>query len=376
MVSAIHIITIGLGAAFVLGLLRDEWRARAYGLTLAALAAMSAIAAGWLWAFTVEGAPGRFIETAGSPPPFAINLRIDLPEAALLALICLTGLASAVYLTDTLMRLGRRAMAVLLITVMALSGIVLTRDLFNMFVFFELAVISTGGLILLSAETRALGAGIKYLIVAQAISILLLVGIIFSYHLTGTLNIDGMAGASEAFVKGGMLAFFLVLMALVLELKPFPANGWALDIYEAAHPAFSAIFSAASGSAAIYALDKVLPAGGAPWLPVVSAIGIITFIASNVLALSQTDDRRLLGYSSVAQIGLILTVIGLRDLLGERYLFVAGGILVAHAVAKDMENLRDFTLDAITSLPDVGRVETSLVFRATHKPVWPDLTRP
>lgn len=47
---------------------------------------------------------------------------------------------------------------------------------------------------------------------------------------------------------------------------------------------------------------------------------------------------------------------------------------VAHAVARDMENLRDFTLDAITSLPDVGRVETSLVFRATNKPVWPDLT--
>lgn len=47
---------------------------------------------------------------------------------------------------------------------------------------------------------------------------------------------------------------------------------------------------------------------------------------------------------------------------------------IAHAVAQDMEHLRDFTLDAITSLPDVGRVETSLVFRATHKPVWPDLT--
>lgn len=47
---------------------------------------------------------------------------------------------------------------------------------------------------------------------------------------------------------------------------------------------------------------------------------------------------------------------------------------VAHVVAQDMEHLRDFTLDAITGLPDVGRVETSLVFRATHKAVWPDLT--
>lgn len=47
---------------------------------------------------------------------------------------------------------------------------------------------------------------------------------------------------------------------------------------------------------------------------------------------------------------------------------------LAHAVAQDMEHLRDFTLDAITSLPDVARVETSLLFRATEKAVWPDLT--
>jgi DNA-binding Lrp family transcriptional regulator len=47
---------------------------------------------------------------------------------------------------------------------------------------------------------------------------------------------------------------------------------------------------------------------------------------------------------------------------------------VAHVVAQDMEHLRDFTLDTITSLPEVGRVETSLVFRAMTKPVWPDLT--
>jgi len=48
---------------------------------------------------------------------------------------------------------------------------------------------------------------------------------------------------------------------------------------------------------------------------------------------------------------------------------------LAHAVAQDMDHLRDFTLDAITSLPEVARVETSLVFKETKKPVWPDLTR-
>jgi len=334
MVSTIFIIAGGLGTAFLLGLLRDGWRAVAYVLTLAALAFMSWVAATWLWAFAFDGRVAVDVFTAGHSPPFAINLRMGLPEATLVFLVTAAGLLSATYLKDTLMRLGRRAMAVLLIAVLALCGIILTRDVFNLFVFIELTAISTAGLVLLSQDRRALGAGFKYLIISQIISMLLLIGTIFAYHATGTLNIDGMADASAALQKGGALAFFFILIALIAELKPFPANGWALDIYESAHPAFSAIFSAASGAAALYAVDKVLDIGGQSWLGVATGIGIVTFVGSNVLALSQRNDRRLLGYSSVAQIGLILTVIGQRDILGEHYLYIAGGILLAHAVAK------------------------------------------
>ncbi|MCI2400855.1 proton-conducting transporter membrane subunit [Aliiroseovarius subalbicans] len=333
MVSAIFIIVVGLGAAFALGLLKDSWRNGAFALTMAALAVMSWISISWLGALASGAAQPTDILTAGVQPPFAINLRVGLAEAGLLSVITLTGLLSALYLRDALMQQGRRSMAVLLIAIMALSGIVLTRDIFNLFVFFELMVISTGGLVLLSDDERAIGAGFKYLVVTQVISILLLVGIIFTYHAQGSLNIDDFAAQPLA-AKGAGLAFFLLLMALVLELKPFPANGWALDIYESAHPGFSAIFSAASGTAAVYAADKVLATGGAEWLPLATFIGLFTFLASNILALRQDNDRRLLGYSSVAQIGLVLAVIGQRDILGDQFLYIAGGILIAHAVAK------------------------------------------
>ncbi len=334
MVSAILIIATALGAAFLLGLLKDTWRHAGYALTLAALGFMTWIAASWLLAFVVEGIAPVEIYTAGTPPPFAINLRMGLPEAALTLIVCATGLLSALALRETLVRLGRRAMAVWLIAVMAYCGIILTRDAFNLFVFFELAAIATGGLILLSEDERALAAGFKYLVVSQVISILLLVGIIFAYHATGTLNIDGMSDASLGLLPNGALAFFLIFIALVAELKPVPANGWALDIYESAHPAYSALFSAAGGAAGLYAVDKLLAAGGAAWLPVATGIGIVSFVAGNLLALTQRNDRRLLGYSSVAQIGLILTVLGQRDVLGDLTGFVALGLLVAHAVAK------------------------------------------
>ena len=335
MVSALYILAAALGAAFLLGLLSEERRGLAYGLTLAALAFMAWVSATWVWAFATSTMAPVEILTAGTPPPFAINLRVGLAEATMTLLVNLVGLASALYLRETLLRLGRRAMAVLLIAIMALAGLILTRDLFNLFVFMELMAISTAGLILLSDDSRALGAGFKYLVVSQVVSVLLLIGIIFAYHVTGTLNIDGMAQTAAPLAAGiGSIAVFLILIALIAELKPFPANGWALDIYKSAHPAYGAIFSAASGATVIFAVDKVLSIGGPAWLPVATGVGIATFLFSNLLALPQTNDRRLLGYSSVGQIGLVLAVVGLRDVLGDAYGFIAFGLLVSNAVAK------------------------------------------
>ncbi|MBU0656150.1 MAG: NADH-quinone oxidoreductase subunit F [Gammaproteobacteria bacterium] len=334
MVSPMYIIAAGLGGAFLLGLLPNKWRTIPYAITLAILGIMAWIAGSWLYAFAVQGAASVEIFTAGTQPPFAINFRVGLAEASLALLTTLVGLHSALYMKDTLFKQGRQAMAVLLIFIMALCGVIFTRDVFNLFVFMELVVIATAGLVLLSADRRALGAGIKYLIVSQLVSILLLVGIIFLYHATGTLNIDDMAAAQVNLLQGGAMAFFLLFVAVLAELKPFPANGWGLDIYESAHPAFSAIFSTATGGATIYAADKMLQIGGAEWLPAATAIGIVTFVAANIFALVQNNDRRLLGYSSVAQIGLLLTVAGQRDILGDAYYYVAGGILLAHAVSK------------------------------------------
>ncbi len=334
MVSAIYFIAVGLGAAFLLGLLRDEWRAISYWVMLAALTSMSWMAASSVSSLAWGGATTVDIFTAGTAPPFAINLRMGLAEAVLILLISMTALLSAFHLKETMLKLGRRAMAVLLVFAMALCGIVLTRDMFNLFVFFELTVIATGGLVLLSLARQALSAGFKYMIASQVIAMLLLIGIIFSYHATGSLNIDGMAAAHQDLFKDGALVFFLMFIAIIAEIKPFPANGWVLDIYESAHPALSAILSAASASAALFAVDKLLLIGGDQWLPVATGIGIVSFVGANLFALSQTNDRRLLGYSSIAQIGLVLTILGQREILGDSYLFIAGGILVAHAISK------------------------------------------
>lgn len=331
LVNPIALIAAPLAAAFLLGLPGLRRPRVAFAITLGVLAFMVWVSAGWLWALATQGAATQEVHTAGVMPPFAINLRMGLAEAALSLLITLAALFSALSLQATVARMGYRALAVLLVLIMAFCGIVLTRDLFNLYVFFELAVIASAGLILLTADQRSLTAGFKYLIVTQLLAVFLLVGTIFIYHATGSLNLDDMAAWGA---QGFALAFFLVLIALLGELKPFPANGWALDVYESAHPGFSALFSAAAGAASLFALDKLLLVGGAAWYPVATAVGLTTFIVANILALPQTHDRRLLGYSSVAQTGLILVVLGQRDILGEATPFIAFGLLVAHAVGK------------------------------------------
>ncbi|OSM04072.1 putative NADH dehydrogenase [Magnetofaba australis IT-1] len=334
--SAILIIAVALGAAFFLGLMPARAEGAAYRVMLAALAVMGLIAGGCVWLFATSNAAPVDIRTAGFQPPFSINLRMGLSEAALSLTVILTALLSAIALSEPLQRLGRRAMAVLLILTMALCGVIATRDIFNLFVFFELVVIATAGLVLLSADSRALTAGFKYLIVSQVISIFMLVGIIFVYHAGGSLNIDDLhsVGMMGGVAKGAALAFFLLFIAVVTELKPFPANGWALDLYESAHPAFSAIFSVASGAAALFAADKMLLLGGSGWTMAATAIGLFSFVGSNLFALAQRADRRLLGYSSIAQTGLLLAVMAQRDLLGDKFLYVIGGLLVAHGVGK------------------------------------------
>ncbi len=332
MVSALWILALGLGGAFGLGLVPRGRGDLAFALMLGALGAMLLVALGWL-AVMAGGAAPVLITTAAAPAPFAISLHIGLPEAVLVTTVLIAGALGALALRGALLRLGRGAMAVLLVLMMALSGLILTRDIFNLFVFFELISIATAGLVLLSPDPRALAAGFKYLVIGQIVSILLLIGIVFTYHANGALGLDHIAATAPG-VAGAGLAMFLLLIALVVELKPFPANGWALDIYESAHPGFSALFSAGSGTAAVFALAKVAAVAGPAWAPLLTGLGLLSFLGAGLLALRQTNDRRLLGYSSVGQLGLVLAVIGQGDVLGEATAFIAGGILLAHAAAK------------------------------------------
>ncbi len=334
MVTPIFIVATALGVGFSIGVLNKLGRNFTGGLVLAALTFMTFISYQWFSAFTFGDQTPTYVYTAGFRPPFSINLLMGHYESVITLMINAIGLLGGIYMFNSLKRRGSNAQVVYLILIMALNVTVMTRDIFNLFVFLEIASIAVSGLILLEKGTRAMGAGFKYMLATSIISGILLIGIIFSYYLTGTLNIDDFIGINLSTVKGGAIVVFLIMIALVLEMKPFPANGWGLDVYDGSNPGLSAIISAGLATSSFYVLYKVMGIAGAEWNYYISLIGAITFVGSNLLGIKQENTRRMLGYSSIGQVGLLMIILGFKDILGDQTPYIAFGILISHYFAK------------------------------------------
>ena len=334
MVGPIYIIALALGLAFFLGFFGKSLKTVSGYIMLAGLAGMVFISGQWLMAFVDGSASTQEIFTAGFKPPYSINLRMGLEESVFTFMINVIGLLGGIYMFNRLKEVGNSAMSVFIVLIMSLNVIVMTRDIFNLFVFIEIGSIATAGMIILDRTSKSLQAGLKYLLATGVISGILLIGIIFAYYFAGSLNIDGIIAANLMASKAGAVAVFLIIAVLVLELKPFPANGWGLDVYESANPGFGAIVSAGTATAGLFVLNKVLPIGGDAWYNYVMIIGLITFVGSNLVGTQQKNSYRLLGYSSIGQIGLVMTVIGLKPLLGNAFEFIAFALLLNHFLAK------------------------------------------
>ncbi|MDP2791210.1 MAG: proton-conducting transporter membrane subunit, partial [Rectinemataceae bacterium] len=225
----------------------------------------------------------------------------------------------------------------LLMVLMGLCGIVLTRDLFNLFVFLEISSIATYGLIGFDDRKPALRGAFKYMIAGGIASSLYLIGVIYIYRFGDQLNLDLAAAAPGLAGSAGTVAIFFLLASLLVELKPFPANGWAIDVYETSNPGVAAILSGASATALLLALWKIVPLLGEAHLAIVAGSGLATFVAANLIGTRQKGVRRMLGYSSVAQIGLISATMALGKLLGfggDVVFAIVSGLLANHLFAK------------------------------------------
>jgi multicomponent Na+:H+ antiporter subunit D len=330
-------------AAAVVAAVAGEWSSRAPRLlAVAALVTTTVLATVGLVAVVDDG-PVRH-ELGGWPPPLGIEFVLD-PLAAFMALIIsVIGLAVAVFPPRAGFGIepGRRfpLHALVLLLLGGLFGVVVTGDLFNLFVFLEIYAIATYALVALGGP-RATFASLRYLIFGTIGSGLYLLGVGFVYFMTGSLNMADVGERVAALPHGSTLAAALALIVIGLALKMalFPLHIWLPEAHSFAPPAVAALLAAVQVKVAAYALIRILyGVFGVQFVTVEVPVAelLVWFSAAGILfgsamAIAQTDFKRLLAYSTVAQLGYIGVGIGLGSALA-----VAAALLhvLNHALMK------------------------------------------
>lgn len=226
----------------------------------------------------------------------------------------------------------------------SLLGLVFTNDLFNGYVFVEATTLSSCGIIIIKNNKDTSKATFKYLIMSVLGSGLLLMGIAFIYAITGQLNI---VAVHEQLVKVGaakenIITISLSLMVVGLGVKSalFPLHTWLPDAHGSAPTTSSAILSSLVLKAPIVFLIKIIYQAygleilkGTPVFTILLILGLAGMILGSIFAIYQKEIKRVIAYSSVAQMGYIFFGIGLGTEMGLR---VALFHIFAHALTKAM----------------------------------------
>ncbi len=228
-----------------------------------------------------------------------------------------------------------------LLCLTGLLGIVVTGDAFNLFVFLEIASLSSYTLISLGRDRRALTAAFQYLIMGTIGATFILIGVGLLYMMTGTLNMSDLAQRLplEADTRTVRTAFAFLTVGASLKLALFPLHLWLPNAYTYAPSAVSAFLAATATKVAVYVMLRFFftifgvefSFGAMPVGSIFLLLALIAMLVASTVALFQEDIKRMLAYSSVAQIGYIILGISLVSVTG----LTAGIIhLFNHALMK------------------------------------------
>jgi len=291
----------------------------------------------------------------GWAPPFGIAYRVDALNAPILVLISAVAVLCTLYAlpsVDAEVEPKKRAAfyAAFLVSFAGLLGMVITADAFNVFVFLEVSSISTYVLVAMGAsrDRRALTSSFNYLVMGSIGATFFVIGIGFLYMQTGTLNMMDMARILQ---DGGVdskvtkLAFAFILVGLGLKLAMFPLHTWLPGAYSYAPSFFTAFMAATATKAALYLMlrfsfmvfDPSWAFIGKAVMILVAALGLLGMMAASLQAMFQNDLRRVLAFSSIAQVSYMLLGIGMATTLGLsagylhmlNHAIIKGGLFIA-----------------------------------------------
>lgn len=273
---------------------------------------------------------------------------------------------------DAAQRAGIATTEVFPLTLLAVGGLLLfpaANDLLTLFVALEVLSLPLYLLCGLARHRRLLSqeSALKYFLLGAFSSAFFLYGVALLYGATGTVRFDGIAAALAGRTGDSLLALLGVAMlavGLLFKGGAVPFQSWVPDVYQGAPTPVTAFMAAATKIAAIGALLRVLlvavPGLRDDWRPVLAAVCIATMVLGAVFAVTQTDVKRMLAYSSVAHAGFLLTGVVAADEAGTAavlfYLAVYGlGTLAAFAAVSLVRDAAGAEATALADWAGLGR---------------------
>ncbi|MCB1801845.1 MAG: NADH-quinone oxidoreductase subunit J [Gammaproteobacteria bacterium] len=274
--------------------------------------------------------------------PFSVVIGGFSPEVGIVFYVDRLALlfAAAVPLMSLLLWPGEqdeqsaRRQSLTLLLAAALTGLALSGDLFNVYVFYELAAVSSYGLIAGSGGQARFLAGFRYLMVSALGSVVALLGISLIYFKTGTLNLATLATLSDELAgPEGLAAFAMLLIGFGVKAELFPVNGWVPEVYAATGKRVAALLAGLASKLAVLIIVRILvlmfDAEEARQLMLV--LGIIGVISGELAAWQARDMARMLAWSSIGQLGVVFIAFSLP---GEAGIIAGVAVALHHLVVK------------------------------------------
>ncbi|WP_288131295.1 monovalent cation/H+ antiporter subunit D family protein [Microbulbifer sp.] len=265
-------------------------------------------------------------QLGGWNAPWGIEYRIDLLNAWVLFIVsALSSIVLTAAHTSVSKELEHNRQTIFytlyLLCFAGLLGIVATGDVFNVFVFLEISSLSTYALIALGKDRRALWAAFQYLIMGTIGATFILIGIGFLYMMTGTLNMADLAARIPALSESTtvLAAFAFIFIGICLKLALFPLHLWLPNAYSCAPSIVTAFLAATATKVALYLLLRFtftvfgvdFSLSHLPLDTLLIGLGLVGVFAASAVAIYQANIKRMLAFSSLAQVGYMVVGIGI-----------------------------------------------------------------
>ncbi len=305
----------------------------------------------------------------GWQPPWGIEYRLDALNALVVLIVAAIGAVVVPFAGRSVPAEVDGAniagfYAAFLLALCGLLGIAVTGDVFNLFVFLEISSLASYTLISQGRNRRALVSAYQYLIFGTIGATFLLIGIGLLYAMTGTLNMADLARrlAEVEQTRTVFTGFAFIVVGAAIKLALFPLHLWLPNAYTHAPSVVSAFLAATATKVAVYVLLRFtftvfgleFSFGAAPLSLILATLAVAAILVGSVSAVTQNNVKRLLAYSSVAQIGYMVVAIAMVTALGltaatlhlfnhalmKGALFLALGCVVYRMGGADMDSLR------------------------------------